>query len=594
MFGFSQSIPVEVSDRFPGISGVELVDSIAVIPYAEMTSDMNRSEKLFSFGIELARKEDHKRGLADCLAQQQIVVYLQGDHERSLKLGIEAIGLYEELGEKGKVGALYGSIGYSMKRRDLEKANQFMQRGIRILENLEDQQGIDAVYNNYGVVKEMGGQLDSAAYYYQKSLQIVQERNDSLGIPYSLNNLAGVYLLKNEPQKAKPLYDQAFAIRLALKNEYGILENTVLYGDYHAASANIDSALHYFNLAIDQTYQVGYPYIRQYCFEQISELHKQSGRFEAALVAKDRFLQLKDSLQGVQRTDELAKMETRFETAQKEKENQTLKRETAEQQLAISNQRQWITGLGFFILLLAALALIIIQRNRQKAQAERDAAVIAEREAGLNAVLQATEEERQRIAKDLHDGVVQSLTGLRLGLAEQSRRVKNEQPELGEKLSESSSGLDETIAELRNISHQMMPRALQESGLVPALSDMLEKSLGNTDIQFEFEHHGVDDKRFDERKEISLYRIAQELVNNIIKHSEARAVSVQLLATKSHLMLVVEDNGKGFEYEDKANRNGIGLMNISSRVQAVHGELNYQPGPDQGTVATVRVPLVPA
>ncbi len=102
------------------------------------------------------------------------------------------------------------------------------------------------------------------------------------------------------------------------------------------------------------------------------------------------------------------------------------------------------------------------------------------------------------------------------------------------------------------------------------------------------------EKRFDQRKEISLYRIAQELVNNIIKHSEAEAVSVQLLATKTHLMLVVEDNGKGFEYEDEANRNGIGLMNIASRVQAVHGELNYQPGSGQGTVATVRVPLDPA
>lgn len=93
--------------------------------------------------------------------------------------------------------------------------------------------------------------------------------------------------------------------------------------------------------------------------------------------------------------------------------------------------------------------------------------------------------------------------------------------------------LDESIAELRNISHQMMPRVLSEMGLVPALDYMLGKSLGNTDIKFEFEHHKVEGERFAENMEVSLYRICQELVNNIIKHSEAKAVSVQLIKQKT-------------------------------------------------------------
>lgn len=90
---------------------------------------------------------------------------------------------------------------------------------------------------------------------------------------------------------------------------------------------------------------------------------------------------------------------------------------------------------------------------------------------------------------------------------------------------------------------------------------------------------------------MSLYRISQELINNIIKHSEAKSVSIQLLKTKSHLVLVVEDNGKGFKFNSVENRNGIGLMNISSRAKAMNGEVNYQPSPQQGTVATIRIPL---
>ena len=112
-----------------------------------------------------------------------------------------------------------------------------------------------------------------------------------------------------------------------------------------------------------------------------------------------------------------------------------------------------------------------------------------------------------------------------------------------------------------------------------------------TEIKYEFEHHKVENDRFSDNVEVSLYRICQELINNIIKHSEAKAVSVQLLKTKTHLVLVVEDNGKGFTFDDPNNQNGIGLMNITSRAKAIHGEVSYEPSPEQGTVASIRVPL---
>src|SRR5690606_7229772 len=122
--------------------------------------------------------------------------------------------------------------------------------------------------------------------------------------------------------------------------------------------------------------------------------------------------------------------------------------------------------------------------------------------------------------------------------------------------------IDEACTEVRNISHQMMPKALQEKGLVDALNDMLEKSLGMTDIKYTFENFNVAGKRFEKHIEIGLFRIAQELVNNIIKHSEAHHVDVQLNLLKSHLILLVVDNGKGFTFDSQ--KDGIGLMNIKT------------------------------
>ena len=95
--------------------------------------------------------------------------------------------------------------------------------------------------------------------------------------------------------------------------------------------------------------------------------------------------------------------------------------------------------------------------------------------------------------------------------------------------------------------------------------------------------------RFNEKIELSLYRVCQELVNNVIKHSGANFVSVQLFKSKKHLVLMLEDNGKGMKSENK--KSGIGLLNIASRIDTINGEVNYEPGPESGTVATVRIPI---
>lgn len=315
------------------------------------------------------------------------------------------------------------------------------------------------------------------------------------------------------------------------------------------------------------------------------------GEFSQAHPYWVRYQQLKDSLVSSERSAKVEELETRFRTAEQEKELSLKKADLAESKLKVENRTKWVVALlsGFLVVLL--LAFGVVQRNKRKAQAEKDAAIICERERGLKAIIDATEDERKRIAKDLHDGIVQTLTGLSLRLQKQVGKATalDENQKVGFKKSQSI--LDEAIGEVRTISHEMMPRVLNETGLILAIDDMLDKSLGSTDIMYEFEHHRLDGERFKENVEISLYRICQELVNNIIKHSEAKAVSVQLLKTKTHLVLVVEDNGKGFTFDSDENRNGIGLMNISSRAKAMHGEVNYQPSPEQGTVATIRIPL---
>jgi signal transduction histidine kinase len=133
----------------------------------------------------------------------------------------------------------------------------------------------------------------------------------------------------------------------------------------------------------------------------------------------------------------------------------------------------------------------------------------------------------------------------------------------------------------------MMPRALTELGLIDALRDMLDISFSNSKIEYTFENHNMDE-RLPRNIEIGLYRISQELINNILKHSSAKKVDVQLVKRKEHIVLLIQDDGKGFS---KKESDGIGIRNMNSRLNALNGKLNLQSDSNSGTTAIVRIAL---
>jgi len=221
---------------------------------------------------------------------------------------------------------------------------------------------------------------------------------------------------------------------------------------------------------------------------------------------------------------------------------------------------------------------------RTRKQSELQKAWIQEQEKGLEAVIEATEEERKRIAKDLHDGVGQQLSALKRGFEDLEGKLAAEEKEQAGGL---KSLVDQTAADTREISHRMMPRVLMEMGLVPAIDDLLSKTLKHTSIEHEFEHYRLK-PHYDERKEIAVFRILQELINNVIKHSGASLVNIQLMEIKSKLVLTVEDNGSGFKGD---HQSGLGMMTIKNRLNVLKGDLSFEPSPNAGTVARVSIPV---
>lgn len=199
-------------------------------------------------------------------------------------------------------------------------------------------------------------------------------------------------------------------------------------------------------------------------------------------------------------------------------------------------------------------------------------------------MISAQEKERKRIAKELHDGVVQEVGSVILGLRKMSKHDSNKKNETKELL----RILEDSNRDLRTMSHQMMPKVLSELGVVPAIDQMIKSTLRYTSIDHTFESFNLDE-RPSEQIELTLYRIAQELINNLIKHSQASHVDVQLYGLDGFILMVFEDNG--IEFHPDEHQGGMGMDNIKSRLEMVDGTVSFESPGAEGTLTTIRIPF---
>jgi two-component system, NarL family, sensor kinase len=239
------------------------------------------------------------------------------------------------------------------------------------------------------------------------------------------------------------------------------------------------------------------------------------------------------------------------------------------------------------MVLLQVLIALLYNRNQLRQKNTYQASIAKQGEENALAVLQAQENERTRIAKDLHDGVGTFLSTLKLNVQTLESALSAEKTAYNNTL----DLIDKTAVELRNIMNNLSDETLQQQGLIAAVSELTLRvnQIGGTQIRFQ--HHGFE-KRINTIIEINLYRAAQELVQNCLKHAAAKKAIVQLIEHEASIVLVVEDNGVGFNPDDKVQnqQGGMGLNNIRKRVAFIKGSMQIESAPQQGTTWVIEVP----
>ncbi len=242
---------------------------------------------------------------------------------------------------------------------------------------------------------------------------------------------------------------------------------------------------------------------------------------------------------------------------------------------------------GTFGMILLAGAIffffVTYQKRLLKKELELNKVKTEKQEEILQNTILAEEKERKRIAGDLHDEVGAMLSVVKLNVSRIEKNVDSEKSKL--LAIETKSYLDEVITQIRRISRDLLPPSLEKFGLYHSLEDLINwinKSgqlkilLWSTENQF----------RFDQKKELAVFRVIQELLNNAIKHSEASIINLNLSFHSERIGITVSDNGKGFSIDEKL-KTGLGLKNLDSRAQILDAKYKIKSKPGKGTTAII-------
>lgn len=414
-----------------------------------------------------------------------------------------------------------------------------------------------------------------AEFYYV--LKIGEDRGFKDLELSSLTNLAGLARRQENYFRADSLYQQALIIAKAERMFHAVspiyLGKVQVYTEQQRLSealSLLDSSLVYAEFSSLLNIRLAYLQLK-------SSLYEAMGNTQLAFDFYKDFKSLQDSVEENASLERVAEMQLQFNSEKKEKqqlrERNKLVLQLKQQELDMAQFRQRLFFIiAVFVLILSA---ILIYYYRQKQKSEREFS---------HTIVNKLEEERGRIARDLHDGIGQSLIILKNKVNKGTDKVMNDHSQIDQNFSD-------LIEEIRAISRSLIPPELKRLGLKKAIENRLTE-VGNTSGLFiTTELEDLDKLQTEPHQSLRIYRIIQELTTNTIKHSEATALKIEAILDDNELTIIYQDNGKGFDKEKwKSSDSSVGLRSIQQRLNYLNGTIKFEK-PKKGFKAVMKIEL---
>lgn len=292
----------------------------------------------------------------------------------------------------------------------------------------------------------------------------------------------------------------------------------------------------------------------------------------------------------------IKELEIQYETLEKEKEIVELEDGKLKREADLKRQKTIKNAflIGFLVILIPIIALLYLYYQKIQTQSElaekrkeinqqKVTALVQEQELNLiKASIEGQDEERKRIAQELHDSIGGNLAGIKLQFASMDGD--------SEKLKSLTGQIDETYQLVRDISHTLIPKKFKQNAFTELIREYAKSISSSGELEVGFHPHPEKEiNEIDEKHQMEIYKIIQELMTNTLKHAKATSVDIHLSLIDNDLSLLFEDNGKGFDSDN--NTDGIGFQNIKNRINELFGTLHIDSTLSRGTVVSIEIPL---
>lgn len=590
-------------------------------------SDPETAKEYYRQALALSKKLGYKAGEIKYASYYSSVLNIQGFFDSSLAVNLNALQMAKKM--KDSLAIVKASFNVANSYTFLSKNDSTLYYYFQVLPYLEKQKDnrmLSIAYNNLQDIYRRLHQYQKGITYGKAGVAMSRANKDSLKLEYGLTNLGTNYASLHFMDTALACYKEAFEISKKIGDQYGesaawlnIADIDYQQGRYEAAKNGYSQALKIAReLALNETATIAlkglamyflqmknYAAARQYADSSLALAAQNENREQRVkiykilsniaygnqdLISAKEFDSKADQLNDSINNDNLSEITTRYE-----KEYETSKKES---QIKLQQAQLKQKSILNYFLIAGAAALLIISlltyrnhRHKQKLQQAKIDELETEKQlTATEAVLKGEEQERTRLAKDLHDGLGGMLSGIKFSLSNMRENLIMT-PDNAQAFERSIDMLDSSIQEMRRVAHNMMPEMLVRYGLKIALEEFCNEINRSGAIHTNYQFIGTHTTSIDQTVAVTVYRIVQELVNNAIKHAYAQNVLVQLHASEQEklLTITIEDDGKGFDKNLLTVSKGMGWNNIQNRVDFLKGKIDVNSEPGKGTSVLIEI-----
>ncbi|SHF59021.1 Histidine kinase [Flavobacterium fontis] len=559
------------------------IDSLNHLSFEQKIKNPKQLLPYYKSAIQKAQNINYAKGQWEAYANASLLYYYLGKYDLELQYARVALKGFEQENNLDYQAYLWGEIGYRMKRRNLKEAERYMQKGIRLAETHQLKQPLMALYDNYGVLKEMQRQWDSAHFFYTQGLTLKSKFRDRSGIPYSLNNLGGLYLLQKKWDKAQPYFEKAIAIRQSMGDTVGLCESYLTLSDLYLQQQQMSKAKRLLDWVVKIASQKQLLQLAQSAYMQRASWFERNQMGMASAQDLQQAIAYQQRLAQKETRDKVAELEIFYQTQEKEKE-------LLEQRIVIQERNTWLLLASVLLGAMGLIGFLIYRQQQLKNRAQQQAFALEKAIAKIETQNQL-HDQRLAISRDLHDNIGAQLTFIISSVETLKFGFSLTDSLLLHQLDKIATFSKITIRELRDTIWAMNQEHISMHDLKARLVNFIEQAKQTSDsIAFNFNFLESNSTLvFSALTGVNLYRIIQEALHNAIKYAQATEIHVVTTLDNQRLHVEIRDNGKGFDLE---NVNfGNGLHNMRKRMEEIGGNLEIKTLTNHGTQILLQLPV---